>query len=343
MIVAQESSTKGGVTMRTKFLAGFLFATLVLSVLANVGYGAEPPYPTRQIQLVVAGGAGGGTDIVARAFAQFVSKKLGQQILVVNKPGGGTVVGTHYGLKETKPDGYSFHTDTHACSSMMIAGMLKPPATLEDRVFISRVIVDSMVYAVKVDAPWKTFRELTEWVKTHIKELTYGAGGPAGTSAYGVNDWLSNIGLNPLDARLVTTDSGMDALIKVAGGHTTLACNTVAEAYTLAQAGKIRVLAVASDKRSPFMPDVPTVAENGLPPVRVSWWAGISAPKGTPQYVVDKWAKALEEVSKDPAFLQQVQNLHYTVSYLGPVEFKDYVYKETEHYTQIANKVGIRK
>jgi tripartite-type tricarboxylate transporter receptor subunit TctC len=272
-----------------------------------------------------------------------VSKKLGQQVLVVNKPGGGTVVGTHFGLKETKPDGYSFLTETHGCSSMMIAGMLNPPATLEDRVFISRVIVDSMVFAVKVDAPWKTFRELTEWVKAHPKELTYGAGGPAGTSAYGVNDWLSNIGLNPLDARLVMSDSGMDSLIKVAGGHTTLACNTVAEAYTLAQAGKIRVLAVASDKRSPFMPDVPTVAENGLPPVRVSWWAGISAPSGTPQYVVDKWAKALEEVSKDPAFLQQVQNLHYTVSYLGPAEFKDFVYKETEHYTQIANKVGIRK
>ena len=343
MVIVLKILTKGGVTMRTKFLAGFLFVALILTALANVGYGADPQYPTRQMQLVVAGGAGGGTDVVARLLAQFVTKKLGQQILVVNKPGGGTVVGTHFGLKEAKPDGYSFHTDTHACSSMMIAGMLKPPATLEDRVFISRVIEDSMVYAVKADAPWKTFRELTEWVKAHVKELTYGAGGPAGTSAFGVNDWLSNAGLNPLDARLVTTDSGMDALIKVAGGHTTLACNTVAEAYTLAQAGKIRVLAVASEKRSPFMPDVPTVAENGLPPVLVSWWAGVSAPAGTPQYAVDKWAKALEEVSKDPAFLQQVQNLHYTVSYLGPAAFKEFVNKETEHYTRIATKVGVRK
>jgi len=342
-MIVQKTSTKGGVTMRTRFLAGFLFAAMIFATGANVGFAADPPYPTRQMQLVVAGGAGGGTDVVARAFAQFVSKKLGQQILVVNKPGGGTVVGTHYALKEAKPDGYSFHTDTHACSSMMIAGMLTPPATLEDRVFIARVIVDSMVFAVKADAPWKTFRELTEWVKAHPKELTYGAGGPAGTSAYGVNDWLSNVGVNPLDARLVMSDSGMDSMVKVAGGHTTLACNTVAEAYTLAQAGKVRVLAVASDKRSPFMPDVPTVAENGLPPVRVSWWAGISAPRGTPQYAVDKWAKALEEVSKDPAFLRQVQNLHYTVSYLGPAEFKDFVYKETEHYTQIATKVGVRK
>jgi tripartite-type tricarboxylate transporter receptor subunit TctC len=329
--------------MKTRLFKGFLFSAMILVMSATVGYGTEPQYPTRQIEIIVPAGPGGGTDVFARSVAQFVSKRFGQPVLVVNKPGGGMLIGTHYALKQTKPDGYSVLADTHGCSSMMVAGIVSPPAKLEDRVFISRLIVDSMVFPVKSDAPWKTFRELTEWVKTHPRELTYGGAGAAGTAGFTVNAWLTNIGMTAADARLVATSSANDTLTKVAGGHIMLGPSTVGESYIMAQAGKVRVLAVSADNRSPYMPDVPTVAEMGVPTIRVTWWAGISAPKGTPQYVIEKWAKALEEVSRDPAFLQQAKNLHLTVSYLGPGEFKDFVYKEAEYYTDLAAKIGIRK
>jgi tripartite-type tricarboxylate transporter receptor subunit TctC len=329
--------------MKARLSIAVLFAVLAVTAFGNMGHGAEPQYPTRQIEIVVPAGPGGGTDVVTRAIAPLVSKRLGQTILVVNKTGGGTVVGTHYGLKQSKPDGYTVFADTHGASSMMVAGMNNPPAKLEDRIFISRMVADPICFSVKADAPWKTFREFTEWVKTHTKDLSFGSGGPAGISAYTVNDWLSKMGLNPADARLVIADSGTDSLTKVAGGHITLACQTVAESFTLAQAGKVRVLAVASDNRSAYMPEVPTMAEMGSPTAQVIWWMGISAPRGTPPYAVDRWAKALEDVSKDPGFLKQLQNLHNTVAYLGPAEFKDFVYKETENYTQLATKLGIRQ
>jgi tripartite-type tricarboxylate transporter receptor subunit TctC len=130
---------------------------------------------------------------------------------------------------------------------------------------------------------------------------------------------------------------------KLAGGHIVLANHTVAELYNMAQAGKIRVLAVVADERSPYMPDVPTTTEAGVPGLTTRWWTGVSLPKGTPQYIVDKWAKTIEEMTKDQEFLAKAEKLHVGVSYLGPEEYKDYAYKEAEYYTKLATKIGVRK
>jgi len=123
-----------------------------------------------------------------------------------------------------------------------------------------------------------------------------------------------------------------------------LACQSVAEFYQLTKAGKIRTLAIVADKRSPHLPDVPTAAEAGVPGLKgVNWWAGLSVRPGTPQHVVDKWAKVSEEMCKDPVFLQKIETLRATVAYLGPADFKDYVYKEAEYFIKLAPKLGVRK
>ena len=201
----------------------------------------------------------------------------------------------------------------------MVAGMLNPPIKLEDRIFIARVVLDPICFAVNADAPWKTFKELSDWAKVHSKELTWGSTGPFGTSAFGVGEWLVSLGLNPLDTRMVVSSGFAETIPRLLGGHIMLACQTVAEFYPLVKAGKVRALAVVSEKRNTHLPEIPTATEAGVPGLKgVNWWSGVSAAKGTPQYVVDKWAKVTEEMIRDSTFLEKMNNLHVTVSYVRP-------------------------
>jgi len=263
---------------------------------------------------------------------------------VVNKPGGGTVVGAHYALKEAKPDGYTIFAEAQIPSSMMVAGMLNPPIKLEDRIFIARVVLDPVCFAVNADAPWKTFKELSDWAKVHAKELTWGSTGPFGTSAFGVGEWLVSLGVNPLDTRMVVSSGFAETIPRLLGGHIMVACQTVAEFYPLVKAGKVRALAVVSEKRNPHLPELPTATEAGVAGLKgVNWWSGLSVRPGTPQYVIDKWAKVAEEMIKDPTFLEKMNNLHVTVSYVSLNDFRDAVYKEAETYTKLAPMLGVRK
>jgi len=328
---------------------GCLFLTIALGVMAGVAgtsevWAGEPAYPIKQVEYIQTAAPGGGQDAVSRAAAEYVTKKWGVPVTVINKPGGGTVLGTHYALKEAKPDGYTVFGETHIHTSLMVAGMLNPPVKLEDRIFIARFVVDPVCFAVNADAPWKTFRELSDWTKTHSKELIWGTTGAFGTSAFGIGEWLVAIGVNPLDTRMVTSSGWGETAPRLLGGHVMLACQSVAEFYQLTKAGKIRTLAIVADKRSPHLPDVPTAAEAGVPGLKgVNWWAGLSVRPGTPQHVVDKWAKVSEEMCKDPVFLQKIETLRATVAYLGPADFKDYVYKEAEYFIKLAPKLGVRK
>lgn len=320
-----------------------MFFLLMIGELGSMAYAANPPYPTRQVEFVVTAAAGGAADIVTRLVAGYVSKKWDQPITVVNKPGGGTVIGLQYALKQAKPDGYTILNDGHPSTSMLVAGMVNAPFKLEDRIFIARIVTDPIGYAVKADSPFKTFKELSDWVKANPKDFSYATIGPAGLTTYAVNEWLTAIGVNPADVRMVTTDGSSDSLTKLAGGHVMLAAQTVGDCYNLAKAGRVRVLAVLGDKRSSYMPEVPTTTESGVPGLTVKWWNGVSVARGTPDYIIQKWATVLAEMCKDPIFLQQAEKLHLGIAYLGPKDFKDYVYKETDYYTKLAVKIGVRK
>jgi tripartite-type tricarboxylate transporter receptor subunit TctC len=330
--------------MNARHVVLFLFVTLMLLTITGSGKAADPAYPTRQVELICSATPGGGNDTATRAMAEFVSKRWGSPVVVVNKPGGGTVIAGHYALKEAKPDGYTVLSDSHILSNCMVAGMANPPVKLEDRIFVARINLLPIGFAVKADAPWKTFKELSDWVKINAKELTWGTTGPFGTSAFGIGEWLVALGINPLDTRMVTAGGWNETSARLLGGHLLLACQTVAEFLPLARAGKIRVLAVASPKRSPLLPDVPTIAEAGFPGLKgVDWWTGLSVAKGTPQYVVDKWKKVAEEMCKDPIFLEKSAKLDYPVAYLGPAETTEYVYKQAELNMKLAPNLGVRK
>src|SRR5688572_28172430 len=173
----------------------FVTLVTVAALLAGAaGAAAQADYPNKPVEIVVPFTAGGGTDLIARLVADHLGKKWSQPLLVVNKPGGGGVIGARAALKESRADGYTALMDIHTTSSMLIGAWKTPPLKLEDRKFAARVVCDPMVFAVQADAPWKTFKELSDFVKARPEQLVWSTVGPAGPSRYTAYDWFTQIG-----------------------------------------------------------------------------------------------------------------------------------------------------
>jgi tripartite-type tricarboxylate transporter receptor subunit TctC len=320
-----------------------LFFIVLALFTAATALAADLDYPTRSIEYVVPAAAGGDTDMFARIIAPYVTKRLGQPIMVVNKAGGGTVVGTAYVLKQQKADGYTVLADIHTSYTMLIAGMANSPVGLDDRTDISRVAIYHLAYGINADGPWRTFKELGEWVKANPEKLTWGSVGPAAISAFAVYDWLLSIGVDPTKTRMVPTLGGSDSIKKLAGGHIALSVQGVGEFYSLWRAGKIRVLAVQADQRSPYMPDVPVPQEQGIKLHNIIKWSALTMRKGTPEYIIRKWEKILGEMVQDPGFKEKVESLQGHVAYLDAKEMRKFALEEIKYYSDLAARVGIRQ
>jgi len=301
-------------------------------------------YPTKPIEIVVPFVPGGGTDLIARLLADYMGKKWGQPILVVNKPGGGGIIGARAALKDSRPDGYTVLIDIHTTSSMHIGAWKTPQLTLADRKYAARVVRDPMVFAVKADAPWKNFKEFSDWVKANPDQLIWSSVGPSGPSRYTAFDWFTQIGVDPVKTKMVITEGAGDSFAKLAGGHVVMAIHSVAEANAMLKAGKIRLLAVLSPSRIKYIPDVPTAEEQGvMKGVRVQWWASVAFPTATPDPIVKKWEFAVAEMVKDPAFLAGAERISMNIDFLPAAEMRAFVEHEVEGYTDMAGKIGIRR
>jgi tripartite-type tricarboxylate transporter receptor subunit TctC len=311
---------------------------------ALVGGAAAQQYPARRVEIVVPFVPGGGTDLIARATAAHLAKKWGQPVLVVNKPGGGGVIGARAALKDAKPDGYTVLMDIHTTGPMMIGAWKTPPVTLADRKWAARIVLDPMVFAVKADAPWKDLKELSEWVKAHPERLVWSSVGPSGPSRYTAFDWFSQIGVDPRKTKMVITEGAADSMTKLAGGHVVLAIHSVAEAKSMTEGGKVRLLAVLSPKRVPYIPNVPTAEEQGvIRGASVTWWAGLSMPAATPDAIVRKWEAALAEMVKDPGYRASTDRVWINLSYLNAADMTAFVEKQAAYYTDVAARIGIRR
>jgi len=304
---------------------------------------AGTDYPERQIELVVPFAAGGGVDLAARAVADYLSKEWGKPIVVTNKPGGGGIIGAQYVLKDAKADGYTVLVNNNSSTTMYEAGNSNPTLTTDDNVFASRVAEGSLAFAVKADAEWNDLKELSDWVKENPEELTWASVGPAGFSSFGVAEWLDSIGVDFKETKMVSSEGASDSAAKVAGGHVMLAVHTVGELASLVEGGKLKILAVSSEERSPLFPDVPTANEQGIEGLTVKWWTGLSFAKDTPPEIVEKWDEAVGKMESDEDFIKQLEKIKLTPSYLNSSDFAEDVQKEKERYTKLAEDTGIRK
>jgi len=260
------------------------FATLTCNAAAQ-------DYPTRPVTLIVAYPAGGGADAVGRLVAQQLSLALGQQVIVENKPGAGSVIGSRVAARAA-PDGYTL--------LLMLTGLSLPSDTGYDirRDFTPIGLVASFPIVVMANAalPVSSIAEIIALARKEPGKLSIGTPPPPTLNYFGLALFKAMTGT---DINIVTYRGTGPLTIDLVGGHVMLAFNTLPPAMGNIKAGTLKVIAVASSARVAALPDVPTVAESGLPGFDVVLYYGLAAPGGTPRPIVARLNAALRAILAD--------------------------------------------
>ena len=323
--VPPDTKSASHQTGRRRLIQSSLFglSLAVCGLSSPVSY-AQSSYPDRPIRLIVPFAAGGPTDIIGRLMAHGMEKELGQNIIVENKPGGGSNIGSEL-VARAKPDGYTLLLGTIAnATSMSIYNNLNYN-TERDLVAITQFMSSPSVLVVNPSLPIKTLKELIAYAKANPGKLSYASSG-AGGSPHLAGEMLklrSNI-----DLLHVPYKGASPALNDVMGGNVSMGFMTAAGALPSINAGKLRAIAVAGSQRLPQLPDVPTMAEAGMPDFEVSSWNGLFAPAGTPPAILKKLADAALKVINQPEMQKQFES-HASQGVGGtPEQFKQYVRAE---------------
>lgn len=301
-------------------MRSFVRSALVLVTLAGLlGPGIAvraQEFPTKPIELVLPYGPGGSHDLTARALVGVAQPYLGQPLVVVLKPGGGGAVGSQHVLR-AKPDGYTLLFGGSGPNTIF-ALVQKAPIGPDQFVPVARINYSPAVFAVKGDAPWKTFREVIQWARQNPGKLNFANTGPWGAADFPMRMVARATGI---EYNNIPHDGGGPALLAVLGGHADASFQFSAQLLPHIGAGKIRALAVSDTKRIPQLPNVPTLQEEGVD-VLFTQWRGVAAPRGTPPAVVEKLEAAFRQMSQDKSFQALIQQLGDEVHFLGAREFE---------------------
>jgi len=326
--------------MKRMMVRGLLSIGVLLSCFSAQSWAQA--YPAQPVDLMVPYNPGGGADLAARLLSKYFAKARGIQINVINKPGAGGVLGTREVLT-AKPDGYLMLLDGHATSSMLAAFQPgKLPFEWRKRTWIARTTKDPVIYQVRMDAPWKTLKEVAEFIKKNPKQFRWGATGVSGVGSPAAIQFFHAERI-PLDmVNRVPFSGEAPVLTAMAGGHIDFAGQQYGPSWGLIEGKKNRPIAVIAEKRLPLLPEVPTVAEAGYPMLDVHGWHGISGPPDLAKHVVDFWVGELGKAVKDPLFRELAEAVKKEVAYLGPKEMEAFAEAEFQKYSKLAKDVAAK-
>jgi tripartite-type tricarboxylate transporter receptor subunit TctC len=270
-------------TLPRRLLA--LATTLLLGATASTPAQAQPAYPNKPIHLLVGLAAGGGTDIIARMVSAKLGESLGQQIIVENRTGSGGLIAAEAGAKAA-PDGYTLLFGAISYSSIFASLYKKLPYDpVKDFAPISLVATFPNVLVVNPNLPVKSVAELIAYGRANPGKLSYGSSG-VGSSLHLSMEMLKS--MTKLDAVHVPYKGGAPATADLLGGQIQAMFDNLPGQINYVKAGRTRALAVTTTKRSPQLPDVPTMIEAGVPGYEVNVWYGMLAPAATPKPIIDK-------------------------------------------------------
>ncbi|MDR5694520.1 MAG: tripartite tricarboxylate transporter substrate binding protein [Armatimonadota bacterium] len=322
-----------------RMLLLLLAATLLVGSLLPTVSVAQPKYPIRPITLICPWAAGGGTDRISRMVAVLLEKELGVPVTVVNRTGGGGAVGHTAGATAT-PDGYTITMVTVEIAMMHWLGLAK--VNYKDFRPVALLNYDPAGISVSATAPWKTYRELHEYIRANPGKLK-----ASGTAAGGIWDlaragWLKTAGF-PIDAvRWIPSTGAAPALAELVAGGVDIVTASLPEAAPLIAAGKVRPLAIMAEKRDPMFPDVPTLKELGI-----NWslgaWRGIAVPKFTTTTAVTVLEKALAKVVENPEFKEFMRKNGFGILYKPAKEFGKFMEEQDRLMGQLMKEVGLAK
>ena len=316
-----------------RMLAAYLAA---VSLVFVSGAHAQT-YPDKPIRMIIPLPPGGGTDTLGRFIAERLSAKLGQPVVPENKPGAGAVIGTD-AVAKAKPDGYTIlWTSSDGVSMAPVLKKSLPYKVPDDFTYVARVSDFAYIVTVNPKVPIKNMQEFVAYAKAHPGELKYGTSG-IGSGPHMATELIASATGTQM---LHVPYQGIGPAIQAAlGGHldVILAAPTV---KSQTDAGALRPLATTGTTRNPDFPNLPTLAEAGIPNLVVTIWWGIMAPAGTPEPALAKLRAAVAEIIKDPATIEGMRKLGYAPNYLPHDQFRTFVMEDMQQWGRAAKAANI--
>lgn len=314
---------------------------LMAAVLASspLVVNAQSDYPNKPIRLIVAFPAGGSTDIVGRIVAQKLSERLGQAIVVENRGGAGGTIGTDAAAKAA-PDGYTLTLGT--TSTMAVApGAYSKLGYDSVKSFspISLVAVTPYLLVVNPDIPAKSLAELVTLAKSQPGKLNFASAGNGSTTQLAM-EMLNDV--TGMKMTHVPYKGNAEADLAILSNQVQVLFGSMPALLQHAKQNKLRALAVGTAKRSPALPDVPTVAELGYPGFEAALWLGVLAPAGTPKPIIDRLNKELVAIAATPDFKAAMDKNGADATSNSPEQFASLIQNEVSKYGAITKKLGIK-
>jgi tripartite-type tricarboxylate transporter receptor subunit TctC len=295
-------------------------------------------YPTKPVRIINPLAAGGNVDIVARGVAEQLSKSLGQQVLVENRPGSSALIGTRY-VKTQAADGYTLLAiaNTFARVPAIIADAGYDP--IKDFIGISQTCDIPMVLVVNPALPVKNIRELIALAKKRPGELTYGTSGNGGTGHVATEMFAQQAGIKMMQ---VAYKGNAPATTDLVGGHIMLMFDQVSTSAGYIKSGRLRGLGVSSKKRSPLFPDMPTIDESGVKGFEDTTFNGLVAPAGTSREILEKLRSEVVKAVAVPALRERFEkNGIPLVASNSLDEYNAFLRRHVEDFAKLAKTAGI--
>jgi tripartite-type tricarboxylate transporter receptor subunit TctC len=337
----QGISTQGGhmLPKTNNNNAKFLFALAACAILSLLPDGrATAAYPERLVKIVVPFAPGGGTDSVARTLAQEMARDLGQSVIIENKPGAGTIIGTQ-AVATSEADGYTLLMGTFANAVNPSLNAKLPYDAHKDFAAVALVARSFNIVVVNAKSPYQSIADLIAAAKAEPDKLSYGTYG-TGTSAHLAGELFKSMA--KVNLTTVPYKGAAPAITDLLGGQIQVMFTTVASAASLIESGQLRALAVTSAQRSPAFPNVPTVAEAGVPGYAAESWYGLFAPARTPRDVIERLNTSAATAVKSEAFNKLGVNEGLVMVTSPPDELDRYFRGEEERWRKVIQEAGIK-
>jgi tripartite-type tricarboxylate transporter receptor subunit TctC len=319
-------------------LRGFVCAALAGTVLhAPHVSAAEAAYPTKPVRLIVPYAPGGGVDGVGRLMAQDIAPRIGQQIVIDNRGGGGGIIGMDIAA-HSAPDGYTLLVGSVGVASMPGLHKKLPFDPIRDFAPITIAVTGTYLLAVNLALPADSVKELIALARASPGKLNFGSSG-AGSTIHLAGEMLKSMAkINIVHIPYKSAGLAMTDLI---GGHIQMLFAPVLVLQPMAKAGKIRALGVTSPRRSALAPDLPTIAEAGVPGFEVSGWYGLLAPAATPRAIVDRiYAEAKKGLESD-AMIERLKNQGLEPLGLSPEQSSKFLREDIARWSRVMREAGI--
>ena len=315
----------------------FVRLALAGACVAMASAAGAQTYPTRPVTVIVPFTAGSPNDVVARLLAQQLTKRLGQNFVIDNRPGAGTNIGSK-AAASAEPNGYTIIFNS---SSMVVSpAMYRNPGYDPRKSFVpvANAVFGHWVTVIEKSIPAKTVPEFIAYAKANPGKLAFGFG--QGTAPQLVGKWLK--ARSGIDVTSVPYKGGAQAVIDMIGGRIHLNIGTTATLIPHVKAGAVKAISVWGPQRNPDIPDVPTMIESGYPGVTLGFWAGVWAPAGTPEPIVKRLNEAINASLDSKEARASLDKLGLEPVIQTPQEFGKFVIDELPRWAEIVKVSGVK-